>query len=81
MFLQWISIPFAFTHKAVGDITVNATATWVKELDPVYIGLYLDSYLLLIFGGIPWQVSTFIYFKVYKTAMVYLISVEFLSIF
>ncbi|XP_060599124.1 high-affinity choline transporter 1-like [Ruditapes philippinarum] len=52
----WISIPFAFTHKAVGDITVNATANWVKELDPVYIGLYLDSYLLLIFGGIPWQV-------------------------
>lgn len=52
----WISIPFAFTNEAVGDITVNATVNWVKTLDPVYSGVYIDSYLLLMFGGIPWQV-------------------------
>jgi high affinity choline transporter 7 len=55
--LQWVSIPFAFTHAAVGDITTaNATAKWVKSVDPVYSGVYIDSYLLLMFGGIPWQV-------------------------
>ncbi|XP_045214983.1 high-affinity choline transporter 1-like [Mercenaria mercenaria] len=52
----WVSIPFAFTHEAVGDITVNATVNWVKTIDPVYSGVYIDSYLLLMFGGIPWQV-------------------------
>ncbi|XP_060599127.1 high-affinity choline transporter 1-like [Ruditapes philippinarum] len=53
----WVSIPFAFTHAAVGDITTaNATAKWVKSVDPVYSGVYIDSYLLLMFGGIPWQV-------------------------
>ncbi|XP_045214982.2 high-affinity choline transporter 1-like [Mercenaria mercenaria] len=52
----WICIPFAFTHDAVGDITVDSTAKWVKTLDPASIGLYLDSYMLLMFGGIPWQV-------------------------
>nr|WLN44348.1 AAT9 [Sinonovacula rivularis] len=52
----WVAIPFAFTHEAVGDIRINATETWIKELDPVYSGVYIDSYLLLIFGGIPWQV-------------------------
>lgn len=54
---QWVSIPFAFTNDAVGDITVNATEKWVKTLDGNYAGVYIDSYLLLIFGGIPWQVT------------------------
>jgi len=54
---QWIAIPFAFTNEAVGDITINATEKWVKSLDPKYTGVYIDSYLLLIFGGIPWQVN------------------------
>lgn len=53
----WVSIPFAFTNKAVvGSITVNSTENWVKTLDATYAGMYIDSYLLLIFGGIPWQV-------------------------
>lgn len=52
----WVSVPFAFTNAAVGDITVNATEKWIKTIDPVYAGSYIDSYLLLIFGGIPWQV-------------------------
>ncbi|OWF52992.1 high-affinity choline transporter 1-like [Mizuhopecten yessoensis] len=52
----WLSIPFAMTHEAVGDITFNSTTYWVQELDPKYSGYYIDSFLLLIFGGIPWQV-------------------------
>ncbi|XP_052781721.1 high-affinity choline transporter 1-like [Mya arenaria] len=52
----WISIPFAFSNEAVGSIQVNATQNWIKTLDGKYAGVYIDSYLLLIFGGIPWQV-------------------------
>ena len=44
------------THDAVTDISVNYTTVWVKELDPKYSGVYIDSFLLLIFGGIGWQV-------------------------
>ncbi|KAK3089314.1 hypothetical protein FSP39_002626 [Pinctada imbricata] len=59
----WLSIPFAFMNENVGDITnmtasilPNTTTDWIKELDPKYVGLYMDSGLLLMFGGIPWQV-------------------------
>ncbi|KAJ8318595.1 hypothetical protein KUTeg_003686 [Tegillarca granosa] len=51
----WLSIPFAMTNENVHPITVNSTA-WIQELDPAYSGMYIDSFLLLIFGGIPWQV-------------------------
>ncbi|KAL5015962.1 hypothetical protein ScPMuIL_005551 [Solemya velum] len=52
----WLSFPFAINHDAVHDIKVNATENWVKSLDAEYVGLYVDAYLLLILGGIPWQV-------------------------
>lgn len=51
----WLSIPFAMTHEHVQPITINSTA-WIQELDASYSGVYIDSFLLLIFGGIPWQV-------------------------
>ena len=62
-YLQWISIPFAMTHEAVGDIRVNASSLWIGEVDPTYSGQYIDSFLLLIFGGIPWQVIQFAYYE------------------
>jgi uncharacterized lipoprotein YehR (DUF1307 family) len=31
------------THDAVTDISVNYTTVWVKELDPKYSGVYIDS--------------------------------------
>ena len=45
------------TNEATSSISVNATTLWVKELDPKSSGSYIDSFLLLTFGGIPWQVS------------------------
>ncbi|CAG2197318.1 CHT1 [Mytilus edulis] len=52
----WLSIPFAMTHDAVTSISVNYTTVWIQELDPAYSGQYIDAFLLLIFGGIGWQV-------------------------
>ncbi|XP_052070657.1 high-affinity choline transporter 1-like [Mytilus californianus] len=52
----WLTIPFAMANEATTNIGFNATTKWVKDLDPKYTGSYMDSYLLLIFGGIPWQV-------------------------
>ncbi|ESO84198.1 hypothetical protein LOTGIDRAFT_155524 [Lottia gigantea] len=51
----WISVPFALTNEAVSPITVNST-DWIKTVEPQATGVYIDSFLLLIFGGIPWQV-------------------------
>ncbi|XP_048763869.1 high-affinity choline transporter 1-like [Ostrea edulis] len=52
----WLCIPFAMTNELVENISVNSSAVWIKEVDPVYVGVYMDSFLLLIFGGLPWQV-------------------------
>ncbi|VDI19330.1 solute carrier family 5 (high affinity choline transporter), member 7, partial [Mytilus galloprovincialis] len=56
IFENWLTIPFAMANEATTNIGFNATTKWVKDLDPKYTGSYIDSYLLLIFGGIPWQV-------------------------
>eukprot|EP00105_Crassostrea_gigas_P046292 XP_019930440.1 PREDICTED: high-affinity choline transporter 1 [Crassostrea gigas] len=52
----WLCIPFAMTSEFVGNISVNSTSAWIKEVESVNTGVYTDSFLLLIFGGIPWQV-------------------------
>lgn len=52
---QWLSIPFAMTNEHVTSITTNSSAVWIKELEPKYVGYYMDSFMLLILGGIPWQ--------------------------
>lgn len=52
----WISIPFALTNSAVSDIAENSGQRWVGEWSSKYVGVWLDYGLLLIFGGVPWQV-------------------------
>ncbi|CAG5122371.1 unnamed protein product [Candidula unifasciata] len=51
----WVCVPFSMTHEATTPITANNSATWLGHLDNNYIGNYIDYWLLLIFGGIPWQ--------------------------
>ncbi|KAJ8025463.1 High-affinity choline transporter 1 [Holothuria leucospilota] len=50
----WLCIPFAMTHKAVSPIIENTA--WLGTWDPKYAGVWIDFALLLVFGGIPWQV-------------------------
>ncbi|XP_071792874.1 high-affinity choline transporter 1-like [Asterias amurensis] len=51
----WVCIPFAFTNSAVSNIALTSDA-WLGKWDSTYAGVWVDSALLLIFGGIPWQV-------------------------
>jgi len=52
----WLCVPFAMTHEATIPITTNGSAYWLGTLEPLYIGEYIDYGLLLVLGGIPWQV-------------------------
>nr|XP_039265400.1 high affinity choline transporter 1-like [Styela clava] len=55
----WISVPFALTNDAVGSIAETAhtgEGGWLGTWDPATTGQWVDSALLLMFGGIPWQV-------------------------
>ncbi|GAB6018839.1 hypothetical protein CHUAL_000500 [Chamberlinius hualienensis] len=51
----WLCIPFAMSHPATGSISPS-NIDWIGHLETKYIGQYLDYALLLVFGGIPWQV-------------------------
>ncbi|XP_067672953.1 high affinity choline transporter 1-like [Haliotis asinina] len=57
----WVSVPFAMTNSASKSIIVDSSSsplssTWLGEVARTDIGIYMDTFLLLIFGGIPWQV-------------------------
>jgi len=65
----WLGVGFALVHPAVRPIGETmfenapwsvesfGNVTWLGELPEGYaMGLYVDKFLLLIFGGIPWQV-------------------------
>jgi high affinity choline transporter 7 len=52
---QLLSAPFAFQNEAVSK-DAFASRDWIGHVDTADIGQWLDSFLLLLFGGIPWQV-------------------------
>ena len=43
-------------NEHVGSMSAEVV-DWVGSVDPSEYALYVDNGLLLIFGGIPWQVS------------------------
>jgi len=50
-------IPFAMMNPKVGKLT-DVEHDWIGHVDGADIPSYIDYGLLLIFGGIPWQVSS-----------------------
>ncbi|XP_007902637.1 high-affinity choline transporter 1-like [Callorhinchus milii] len=57
----WISVPSAMFHPAVTDITITATQEvyqqpWLGTINSQDIFTWLDNFLLLMLGGVPWQV-------------------------
>lgn len=51
----WLCIPYSLDHPAVKSMSPDLH-DWFGKLPPHQLGVYLDQGLLLILGGIPWQV-------------------------
>ncbi|KAK9692525.1 Sodium:solute symporter family [Popillia japonica] len=51
----WMCIPFAWANKHVKPLS-SVKTDWVGEIKSSEYFYYLDYGLLLVFGGIPWQV-------------------------
>ncbi|CAB3380690.1 Hypothetical predicted protein [Cloeon dipterum] len=51
----WMCIPFAMMDEHVGSLSPSVV-DWIGEVDESQRWYYIDYGLLLIFGGIPWQV-------------------------
>jgi solute carrier family 5 (high affinity choline transporter), member 7 len=52
----WMCIPFAWSNEHVQSLS-SMDVDWIGSVDPKEYWFYLDYGLLLVFGGIPWQVS------------------------
>ncbi|XP_067010370.1 high-affinity choline transporter 1 [Anabrus simplex] len=52
----WMCIPFAMYNEKVGTLVGNDDVDWIGAVPSSEIAYYMDYGLLLIFGGIPWQV-------------------------
>jgi high affinity choline transporter 7 len=55
---QLLSAPFAYQNEAVSQNAI-ASHDWLGKVDKADIGQWLDSFMLLLLGGIPWQVFSF----------------------
>ncbi|KAG6448170.1 high-affinity choline transporter 1 [Manduca sexta] len=51
----WMCIPFAWANPHVKPLS-SMDVDWIGKVDSEYYWFYIDYGLLLIFGGIPWQV-------------------------
>lgn len=51
----WMCIPFAWANEHVQSLS-SMDVDWVGSIDKKDYWYYIDYGLLLIFGGIPWQV-------------------------
>ena len=64
----FLAIPFVLTNDAMPDeglsmkafnLTTNETIgsapVWIGEIEPYKIAKWIDSMIMLIFGGLPWQ--------------------------
>ncbi|KAL8597445.1 hypothetical protein ACOMHN_050943 [Nucella lapillus] len=49
----YLVFPFALTHEAV-DLS-RVSDTWLGTVETDQVGRYVDTFLLLLMGGLPWQ--------------------------
>ncbi|EFX66306.1 hypothetical protein DAPPUDRAFT_302757 [Daphnia pulex] len=54
-----ICVPFAWTHKAVDTKALTIPGAWEGVIEIYNVGVYIENYLLIVIGGIPWQVVYF----------------------
>ncbi|XP_022826133.1 high-affinity choline transporter 1 [Spodoptera litura] len=51
----WMCIPFAWANEHVKPLS-SMEVDWIGKVESNYYWFYIDYGLLLVFGGIPWQV-------------------------
>ncbi|NWH71321.1 SC5A7 protein, partial [Piaya cayana] len=56
----WICIPFALVNSATKSIYYTATHqyyqdSWIGKIEKQHLGRWLDDFLYLVLGSIPWQ--------------------------
>ena len=56
LYYKWLAIPFAMMNDAVGSIAETSSKWLGSPIRGAWLGYYIDSALLLLLGGIPWQV-------------------------
>lgn len=52
----WMCIPFAWANDHVKSLS-SMDVDWIGHVEPKQRWFYIDYGLLLVFGGIPWQVT------------------------
>merc|ERR1711962_727608 len=60
VFGLFLALPFAFMNEHVTNIYEQklddgVTPAWYGKVEPQDMGLWVDYWFLLVFGGIPWQ--------------------------
>jgi len=55
---QDLSVPFTYNNEAVSE-NAFSSSDWLGEVNNEDIGEWIDPFLLLLLGGIPWQVFRF----------------------
>merc|ERR1712088_898167 len=60
VFGLFLALPFALTNEHVKDIYEDklddgVTPAWYGKVEPQDMGVWVDYWFLLVFGGIPWQ--------------------------
>lgn len=58
-------MPYVALNPAVSWEKNLSTKDWLGEVKKQDIGEWVDGWLLLIFGGIPWQVNQSYFFIIY----------------
>lgn len=59
----WMCIPFAWSNPHVKSLS-GMEVDWIGEIGEKKFWFYCDYGLLLVFGGIPWQVAMSMLFEI-----------------
>lgn len=55
---QWVTLPFALSNDHVKPLGSLPPDQWLGTMAPWQVPSYVDSFLMIVFGGVPWQVNS-----------------------
>ncbi|XP_040076991.1 high-affinity choline transporter 1-like [Ixodes scapularis] len=51
----WVTLPFALSNDHVKPLGSLSPDQWLGTMAPWQVPSYVDSFLMIVFGGVPWQ--------------------------